>query len=264
MTEVIEKAAQRLITAAEERIPCEPVRDLLGERDQGLAYEVQEIVNRARVSAGARVVGRKIGLTSRAVQEQLGVPSPDYGTLFDDTTFADREPIPLTHFLQPRIEGEVAFILGRDITAESPTVADVIGATDFLLPAIEVVDSRIAQWDIRITDTIADNASSGAAVLGTTPVRAGQVNLPAVGMSLEHRGRVVSSGAGAACLGSPVTAVAWLARVMALREIPLRAGDVILSGALGPVVPVEGPGTYRLRLSGLGEVVATFVGGGGQ
>ncbi|HJE60933.1 MAG TPA: fumarylacetoacetate hydrolase family protein [Nocardiopsis listeri] len=262
MKQIIEQAAQRLLTAAATATPCAPVRDLLGEHDQELAYEVQESITRSRLAAGARVVGRKIGLTSRAVQEQLGVPSPDFGTLLDDMVHADREPLPLERFLQPRIEGEVAFVLGRDITSATPTVADIIGATDYLLPAIEVVDSRIAGWDIRITDTIADNASSGALVLGTRPVRPTQVDLPTVGMVLEHRGNVVSAGAGVACAGSPVAAVTWLAKVLARRETPLRAGDIVLSGALGPVVPVQEPGTYRLRVSGLGEVSSVFVSGG--
>ncbi|MPZ00659.1 MAG: 2-keto-4-pentenoate hydratase [Actinophytocola sp.] len=254
-------AAKRLIEAETTRTSCAPVRDLIGDTDQDLAYQVQTLVTSARVENGARVVGRKIGLTSRAVQTQLGVPSPDFGTLFDDMAYTDREPIPLGRFLQPRVEAEVAVVLDRDLDSETANVADVVRATDFVLPAIEVVDSRIAGWDIRITDTIADNASSGAFVLGTNPKRLTDVDLPATGMAMEARGAVVSTGAGVACLGSPVAAVAWLARVSARQGTSLRAGDVILSGALGPVAPVTSAGSFRARLSGLGEVTAIFTEG---
>lgn len=253
-----EAAAQRLWAAAVDATACAPVRDLIGDSDQDAAYAVQSFVTDWHLASGRRVVGRKIGLTSPSVQSQFGVYTPDYGVLLDDMLFADREPIDLGRFLQPRVEAEVAFVLGRDIDSPTASVADVIRATDFVLPAIEVVDSRIAGWDIRITDTIADNASSGALVLGTTPRSLDGLDLAAVGMSLEQAGEVVSSGAGAACLGSPVIAVAWLARAVARHGRPLRAGEVILSGALGPMVPVARPGSYRAAIEGLGEVRAVF------
>lgn len=251
-------AAARLALAAESGVPCAPVRDLIGDSDQDRAYRVQAILTQARLDRGARIVGRKIGLTSAAVQRQLGVAAPDFGALFDDMAYADRDPMALSDFLQPRVEAEVAFVLGRDLDQQRPSAADVISATEFVLPAIEVVDSRVSGWDITIADTIADNASSGAFVLGTTPRLLHQVDLPDIGMVMLHRGEVVSSGAGAACLGSPVTAVVWLARELAGRDTPLRTGDVVLSGALGPVVPVSGPGAYAARLSGLGQVTAVF------
>jgi 2-keto-4-pentenoate hydratase len=254
-------AVKRLVVAAETRTPCAPVRDLLGETDQDVAYQVQALVTEHRLACGQRVVGRKIGLTSAVVQSQLGVHSPDFGTLFGDLAYADREPMPLDRFLQPRVEAEVAFVLGRDLDVESANVADVIRSTDCLLPAIEVVDSRIERWDITITDTIADNASSGAFVLGTTPRLLREVDLPGLGMVLEQRGQVVSAGAGVACLGSPVAAVVWLARALARQGTALLAGDVILSGALGPVVRVTGPSVFTARLSGLGDVSAGFVSG---
>ncbi len=253
--------AGRLIDASETGIPCAPVRDVLGETDQNLAYRVQALVTEHRLAGGQRVVGRKIGLTSRSVQSQLGVHSPDFGTLLSGMAYADREPLPLGRFLQPRVEAEVAFVLGRDLDVDCANVADVIRATDYVLPAIEVVDSRIAGWDIAITDTIADNASSGAFVLGTTPRPLRDVDLPGLGMVIETGGQVVSTGAGVACLGGPVTAVVWLARAMARHSTPLRGGDVILSGALGPVVPVTEPGVFTARLSGLGEVSAMFTNG---
>lgn len=257
----VDAGAERLIAAAETRTPCAPVRDLIGETDQDAAYQVQSLVTEHRLAGGQRVVGRKIGLTSAAVQAQLGVPSPDFGTLFGDMAFADREPMSLDLFLAPRAEAEVAFVLDHDLDVEMANVADVVRSTGCVLAAIEVVDSRVAGWDIKITDTIADNASSGAFVLGTTPRLLREIDLPGMGMVLEKDGQVVSSGSGVACLGSPVAAVVWLARALVGRGTPLRAGDVVLSGALGPVVPVTEPGTFTARLAGLGDVSAVFTEG---
>lgn len=258
-TEAVRTADERLRRAAETGRPCAPVRDLLGDTDQDAAYAVQSLGIARRVDGGRRIVGRKIGLTSPVVQAQLGVDSPDYGVLLDDMIHADREPLDLGRFLQPRAEAEVAFVLGRDLDSPTATVADVLRATEFVLPAIEVVDSRVAGWDIRLTDTIADNASSGAVVLGTTPRRLDGLDLTALGMTLDRDGRPVSTGSGAACLGSPVIAVGWLAREVARRGQPLRAGEVILSGALGPMVDATA-GVFRARLDGLGEVRADFHG----
>lgn len=252
------EAIRRLAEAELSGKPCAPVRDVLGATDQDAAYAVQTAAVAARLDSGRRIVGRKIGLTSVAVQRQFGVFTPDYGVLLDDMVYVDREPIDLRRFLQPRVEAEVAFVLGRDLDVASSTVADVIRATEFVLPAIEIVDSRIAGWDIRITDTIADNASSGAFVLGTTPRRLDALDLPGMGMVLERSGQVLSSGCGAACLGTPVAAVAWLARAIARHGQPLRAGEVVLSGALGPMVNVSEAGSYRARLGGLGDVHAVF------
>ncbi|MGB4136269.1 MAG: fumarylacetoacetate hydrolase family protein [Microbacterium sp.] len=253
----IREADARLLRAAGTGEPCAPVRDLIGADDQDAAYAVQSLGIARRVAEGRRVIGRKIGLTSPAVQQQLGVGTPDYGVLLDDMMYADREPIELSRFLQLKVEAEVAFVLGRDLDSETTHVADVLRATEFVLPAIEIVDSRIAGWDIRIADTIADNASSGALVLGTTPRRLDGFDLTELSMSLEYGGEPVSTGSGAACLGSPVIAVAWLAREVARQGSPLRAGEVILSGALGPMVAATA-GVYRARLDGLGEVRADF------
>lgn len=261
-------AVERLQGARLRREPCAPVRDLIGETDQASAYRVQQALIAERLATGRRVVGHKIGLTTRVVQTQLGVGSPDFGVLLDDMMLSDREPMGLDRFLEPRVEAEIAFVLGSDLDSPTANVADVIRATDFVLPSIEVVDSRVADWDIRITDTVADNASSGAVVLGTTPQSLMGLDLPTLGMTLEHAGQLISSGAGAACLGSPVIAVAWLARALARLGTPLVAGEVILSGALGPVVAVNSPGTYRAEIEGLGAVSAVFIeagpGGEGQ
>lgn len=255
----IEQAAARLADARKTGEPCAPVRDLIGETNQDDAYAAQELYVAAERAAGSRVVGRKIGLTSRVVQQNLGVDQPDFGVLFDHMIYGTTEPLDLANFLQPRVEGEIAFVLSRDLDSLTTTVAEVLSATDYVLPAIEVVDSRIAGWDIRITDTIADNASSGAVVLGTTPYSLRGLDLTEIAMVIDHRGEPVSVGAGSACLGSPVNAVAWLAREVARRGNPLKAGEIILSGALGPMVGVSEPGRYRMSLSGMGRVDAVFI-----
>lgn len=255
---------ERLRQAATTGRPCAPVRDLLGETDVDMAYVVQSRVAESRTQAGHRVVGRKIGLTSTAVQRQFGVAEPDFGLLFADTVHASGAPVPLADFLQPRVEAEIAFVLGRTLDNPDSSVADVLRATEFVLAAIEIVDSRIAGWDIHITDTVADNASAGAVVLGTTPYSLMGLDLAQVSMVLERDGETVSSGSGADCMGSPVKAVAWLAREVARRGQPLQQGEIVLSGSLGPVIPVEGPCTFRARLDGIGSVDAVFVTGGAR
>lgn len=254
-----ERAAAALRHAAATGVPCPPVRHHLAGGGLEPAYRAQMInVEHAR-GAGHRVVGRKVGLTAAAVQRQLGVDQPDFGTLLDEMCFADGEEIPWRRFLQPRVEAEVAFVLGRDL-ADAPTVVHALRAVEFALPAIEVVDSRIADWDISIEDTIADNASSGAFVLGLTPRPLTGLDLRMAGMTMTCAGEEVSTGAGVACLGNPLIALAWLARRLAVLGTPLRAGDVVLSGALGPVVPVSPGAVYEARISGLGSVRAGFGG----
>lgn len=240
-----------------------PVRERI-ERAAGggdlitAAYEVQQINTRRRLEAGARLVGRKIGLTAKAVQRQLGVDQPDFGALFDDMAAGDGEEIAWSRLMQPKVEAEIALVLGRDLDFRRHNIADVISATAYALPAIEVVGSRIANWDIRIADTVADNASASLFVLGTRPVPLSAVDLAACGMSLQRRGEAVSTGTGAACLGNPLNAAVWLADTMARMGTPLRAGDVVLTGALGPMVPVEPGDVLTSQIEGLGSVTAVF------
>jgi len=252
----IEQAAGRLASAASTATVCEPVRDLIGDLDD--AYAVQQHLADARTAAGSRVAGCKIGLTSRSVQVQLGVGEPDFGLLFDDMIYAHGEPVPIGRFIQPRVEAEVAFVLGADIDRPNASVADVLRATDFVLPAIEIVDSRVRDWDISIIDTVADNASSGAIVLGATPRALEGLDLASVGMVLDRDGEQAVTGNGSACLGSPVVAVAWLARELIRRGRNLREGDIVLSGALGPMLPIDRPGRYEARFDGLGTVQAVL------
>ncbi|GAB3151792.1 2-keto-4-pentenoate hydratase [Micromonospora sonneratiae] len=259
MTVDIERAAQALTEARRHRKPCPPLRGrLLSEADVASAYQVQQFQVRRWLDRGCRQVGAKIGLTSRAVQESFGVFQPDYGVLLNSMEVPDGVEVDLGRLLQPKVEAEIAFVLGADLPFEQVTTADVIHAVDYLLPAIEIVDSRIADWDISIVDTIADNASSGLFVLGTSPRRLADVDLRLCGMVLEQAGEPVSVGAGAACLGNPLHALAWLADTMARAGSPLRAGDVVLSGALGPMVPVTPGAAYEARISGLGSVRTCF------
>lgn len=258
ITPAIQEAADLLWAAAETGTTVAPVRDLLAEGGPDAAYAAQEINTRRGLAAGRRLVGRKIGLTSVAVQRQLGVDQPDYGMLFADMAMPDGLEIPIGRLIQPKVEAEVAFVIGRDLYHEQPTVADVMRAVDYAVAAIEIVDSRVRNWDIRLLDTVADNASSGLYVLGNRPCRLTDVDLLTCGMVMEMAGEPVSTGAGAACLGHPLNATVWLARVMARLGRPLQAGDTVLSGALGPMVPVTAGDAVEARISGLGVVRALF------
>ncbi|MEV7230381.1 fumarylacetoacetate hydrolase family protein [Polymorphospora sp. NPDC051019] len=258
MTDVA-RVAGLLRSAYASGTPVPPLRgDLLPVGDVDAAYRVQQAQVTEWLAAGRRRVGAKIGLTSPAVQQAFGVFQPDFGVLFADMAVPDGAEVDLGGLIQPRVEAEVAFVLDAGLPFERVTVADVIRATDHILPAVEIVDSRIAGWDISIVDTVADNASSGLFVLGNQPRKLSDVDLRLAGMVLEHAGEPVSVGAGAACLGNPVHAVAWLAQTLAAAGSPLAAGDVVLSGALGPMVSVTAGAAYEARISGLGSVRVCF------
>lgn len=262
VSQQVEQAAQRLWDAQQSGVPCEPIRHLLGENaslDQ--AYAVQQINNERAIAAGRRVVGRKIGLTSLTVQAQLGVDQPDFGCLFADMAVAEGEQIAPSRVLQPKVEAEIALVLGSDLDQEKHTVVDVINAISYLLPAIEVVGSRIANWNIRLNDTVGDNASSSLFVLGSKPVALQEVDMIRAGMVMTLKGDVVSSGTAAACLGNPLHAAIWLADTMSRLNTPLRAGDIVLTGALGPMVPVSAGDVFCANIQGLGSVTASFESG---
>ena len=222
------------------------------------AYAVQIINRDRRLAGGDRVVGRKIGLTSTAVQAQLGVDQPDFGNLWASTAWADGALVPLSGLIQPRVEAEVALVLGRDIDQVDATVADVIRATEFALAALEIVDSRIADWKIGLFDTIADNASAAGFVLGADPVRLTDVKLRSATMRMTRDDSEVSVGVGSACLGHPLNAAAWLARTLARMKDPLRAGDIVLTGALGPMVAARKGERFEAAIEGLGRVAVQF------
>ncbi len=251
-------AADRLLAAGETGVPCEPVRDLIGAADIVKAYAVQSRVNAVRLAGGAVVVGRKIGLTSKAVQEQLGVDQPDLGVLFDDMGYAESETIPMERLIQPKAEAEVAFVLKSDLV-EGPLDQDQCrAAVDYAVAALEIVDSRIADWNIKFGDTVADNGSSALYVLGADRKTLDEVDPVEVQMTMTLNGEQVSSGNGAACLGHPLNALSWLA--LKAREFgePLRAGQVILSGALGPMATVPPGAVVTAEITGLGTVTAQF------
>ncbi|GAA2208873.1 fumarylacetoacetate hydrolase family protein [Nonomuraea monospora] len=254
-------AFERLTQAAASGVPCAPVRDLIGRDDLAAAYAVQAALTEARVAAGARIAGRKIGLTSEAVQRQLGVDQPDFGILFDDMAYADGDVIPAGRVLQPRAEAEIAFVLRSDLAEGPLDTAQVRDAIAYAVAALEVCGSRIAGWDISFGDTVADNASSGAYVLGTERRTLDAIEPVDVAMSMTVNGAEVSTGTGAACMGDPVEAVVWLARMARDLGEPLRAGQVVLSGALGPMRPVAPGDTVTAALSGLGTVTVGFAEG---
>jgi 2-keto-4-pentenoate hydratase len=254
--------ADLLWNAQQKKEPCPPVRDRFEGKDEhaqaALAYAVQQVNIQRQVSAGRRIVGRKIGLTSPAVQRQLGVDRPDFGTLLDDMSIVDGESIDTTRLLQPKAEAEIALVLEKDLDHERHTVADLIDATAYALAAIEVVASRIAGWNIRFVDTVADNASSGLFVLGTQPVSLSKLDLAGVSMRMTCGDETVSQGTGAACLGNPLNAARWLADTLVQVGTPMRAGDVILTGALGPMVAVQAGRTYVAHIDGFAPVRAIF------
>jgi 2-keto-4-pentenoate hydratase len=253
-------AAERLLEATESGVPCAPVRDLIGATNIAAAYAVQERLTAARLAGGARVVGRKIGLTSAVVQAQIGVDQPDFGVLFDDMGYGPDEIVPMSRLLQPKAEAEVAFVLKEDLADGDLDVAQVRAAVDYAVAALEIVDSRVAGWDIRFGDTVADNASSGLYVLGTDRRSLEEVEPADVEMTMALNGEQVSTGNGLACLGDPLLALAWLAAKAREFGEPLRAGQVILSGALGPMAAVAPGDVVTAEITGLGTVTARFSG----
>lgn len=253
------KLVDTLAQAKESRKPCAPLTEIFPALTLPEAYSVSEITltNWLRQGKG-RLTGKKIGLTSRAVQKQLGVAEPDFGYLTSEMNLPMGESVSRSSLLQPKVEGEVAFVLKRDLVGPGLTVADVIRATEFVLPCIEVIDSRVKDWKIKIQDTVADNASSAKYVLGTKPTRLGALDLRQSGMALRINGEVVSTGCGAACLDHPALAVAWLANTLGAHGVSLKAGEVILSGAFGPVMPVSAGDHVEVSISGLGSVHCFF------
>ena len=260
---LIEEIAGLLYRAEQSQSPCPPVRDLIREAagDDELiaaAYAVQRRNTGRRLAAGGRLVGRKIGLTSLAVQKQLGVDAPDFGMLFADMAIGDAEEIPLSRTCQPKVEAEIALVLERDLAHERHTFADIISATAYALPAIEVVGSRIANWDIGLADTIADNASSAGVVLGAARVAPADLDPADIEAVLYQDGAEVARGNTSAVLGDPTTAVAWLARTVASFGVKLEAGHVILPGSCTRAFDVRAGSDFRAEFTGLGSVALSF------
>lgn len=250
--------AERLRNAQSSNTTIGPLRDEIGEHNEEIAYEIQKINTNHRLVDGARIVGKKIGLTSIKVQEQFGISSPDFGILFNDMEVLNGLSLPMSEAMQPKVEAELAFVLGASLDSENLTIIDIINAIDYVLPSIEVVGSRIENWNIRIADTIADNASASHYVLGHSPKMLDDVDVVNCKMQMTINGEVKSSGSGKDCMGSPLNAVLWLARKMKSVDQPLQAGELILSGSLGPMVGVQAGDEVEARFEGLGTVSVSF------
>jgi 2-keto-4-pentenoate hydratase len=242
----------RLLDAAwDSRVPIPPLSEAVGLRDVAEAYAIQAAWTRLRLERGDRVLGRKIGLTSRAMQEAAGVYEPDFGTLWSSRFVEAREgqaSIPHDTFIQPRLEGELAFLIGKPLAGPGVTWEEVMAATDALAVAFEVVDSRIIRKEFRLVDTVSDNASYGAYTLGPWNAALTRTDLRTLGMLISQNGSTVVEGVGAASLGHPARAVAWLANKLAEFGVSLAPGDVVLSGSLGRAVPIEKGDSFLLEM----------------
>lgn len=234
----------------------------LTEREPGItiddAYAVQQQLLRRRQASGARVIGKKVGVTSKAVMNMLEVYQPDFGYLLDDMLYNDGDSIPRDSLIQPRAEGEIAFVLKHDLNGPGVSAADVLRATDFVMPCFEIVDSRIRDWKIRIQDTVADNASCGVFVLGKARANPRDFDLAALKVTVMKNGQFLSEGLGAAVQGSPLAAIAWLANTLGPYGVTLNAGDIILSGSLVPLEPARPGDIFSMELSGVGATSITF------
>ncbi len=254
----VEEIASQLRNAVKIDKPIQPIREIIGVEDIDTAYAIQRVNTQHRISKGARIVGKKIGLTSKAVQAQLGVDQPDYGILFNTMEVLTGDTVSWEELMQPKVEAEIAFILGQDLDHPSMTVADIISAVDYAVGAIEIVGSRIENWNIKITDTVADNASASHFVIGHRPVKLNDFDLINCQMSMDKNNIPVSKGTGADCLGSPINATLWLARTMARLGEPLRKGELVLTGAMGPMAKVEKGDQIVAHFSALGDVSVNF------
>ena len=248
-----------LYQALLDRSPVAP----LTEREPAItiadAYQIQLRMIERRVKAGETIVGKKIGVTSKVVMQMLHVDQPDFGQMTSGMVFSEGEAIRADSMIAPRAEAEVAFVLKRDLLGPGVTAADVLRATDFVVPCFEIVDSRIKDWKIKIQDTVADNASCGVLTLGGVRKSPRQLDLALAGMVLEKNGDIVSTSAGAAVQGSPVNAVAWLANTLGRLGIPLKAGEIILSGSQSPLIPIKAGDNLHCSVGGLGGTSVRFI-----
>jgi 2-keto-4-pentenoate hydratase len=255
---LVEDLASRLRVAEADRDPIDPITDIWPDLSSDDAYAVQSHNVGRRVTAGAVVCGYKVGLTSTASQELLGVHEPTFGALLDDMFVDEADEIGLDALVQPRVEAEMAFVMKDDLAGPGVTTTRALATIGGVLPAIEVVDSRIADWRIRLADTVADNASAARVVLGARITPVAGLDLRLVGVLFHRNGVPIDSGAGAAVLGNPATCVAWLANRLGVQGAGLRRGDVVLPGALHRMVPVRPGDVFQARFAHLGSVTAQF------
>ncbi|MBD8003738.1 2-keto-4-pentenoate hydratase [Bacillus norwichensis] len=254
----IEKLADYLWDAEQTGQGVQALTKIQPELSIREAYQVQMHNIDKKVKDGQKIIGKKIGLTSLAMQKLLGVDQPDYGHLLDEMLVENGDEIPFSRVMQPKVEGEIAFVLKEDLVGPTVSTEDVLRATDYILPSIEIVDSRVKDWKIKLPDTIADNASCGLYVLGGQAIQVSDVDLLKVGMVLKRNGEIVNTGVGAAALGNPAYAVAWLANKLHEFGIVLKAGEVILSGALSAAVDAQPGDTFSIEIDQLGEVNVKF------
>jgi 2-keto-4-pentenoate hydratase len=249
--------AEALWSAAHNHQQISPLSSSYGLTNITDAYQIQEINNHKRIANGEIVVGKKIGLTSFAVQKQLGVDQPDYGLIFQTNQVKNGGTTNIKNYLQPKVEAEIALVLGSDLSGDI-TIENLIRATDYAIASIEIVDSRIQDWKITITDTIADNASASHFVLGEKKEKLENLDLVNGKMELFKNGILVSEGKGEACMGNPLNAALWLAKTMISLGVPLKKGEILLTGALGPMIAVEAGDEIAATIAGLGEVSVIF------
>jgi len=255
----IQQYGDELYQALVDRKAVDPLTDRESSITIEDAYQIQLRMIQRRVDAGERIVGKKIGVTSKIVMQMLKVDQPDFGQMTSGMVFSEGEAIRADSMIAPKAEAEVAFVLKSDLIGPGITAADVLRATDFVVPCFEIVDSRIKDWKIKIQDTVADNASCGVLTLGGVRKSPRQLDLALAGMVLEKNGDIVSTSAGAAVQGSPVNAVAWLANTLGRLGIGLKAGEIILSGSQSPLIPVKAGDSLYCSVGGLGGTSVRFI-----
>lgn len=255
----IQQYGDELYQSLLSRTPVEPLTNRESDITIEDAYQIQLRMIARRIEAGETVIGKKIGVTSKVVMDMLGVNQPDFGHLLSGMVFNEGEPVDTSKLIAPKAEAEVAFILKKDLTGPGVSAADVLRATDCVMPCFEIVDSRIKDWKIKIQDTVADNASCGVLTLGGTRRSPHDLDLALAGMVLEKNGEIISTSTGASVQGSPVNAVAWLANTLGRLGITLKAGDIILSGSQSPLVPVKAGDSLYCSVGGLGSTSVRFI-----
>ncbi|RNB85330.1 2-keto-4-pentenoate hydratase [Brevibacillus nitrificans] len=258
MRDLVEKLADELLEAERSNQPISPITERFPDIDVTAAYQIQLNAVQKKIARGRRVIGKKVGLTSIAMQEMLGVDEPDYGHLLDDMQVADGETVKMSGLVSPKVEAEIGFILGEDLVGPNVTYVDVLMATKYVLPTIEIIDSRIADWKIRLIDTVADNGSSAKVVVGSKMSSIENLDLRSLGMVLYQNGELAATGAGAAALGHPAQAIAWLANKLHAFGIQLKAGELILPGALSKAWTVKQGDTITAHFGPLGSVRVSF------
>jgi 2-oxopent-4-enoate/cis-2-oxohex-4-enoate hydratase len=255
---LISQLGDELYTALTTRQVLEPLTNRHADITIEDAYHIQQRMIARRLENGEKIVGKKIGVTSAAVMNLLGVRQPDFGYMLDGMIYNEGESIPMDSLIQPKAEGEIAFMMKKDLMGPGVTGADVLAATEGVITCFEIVDSRIRDWKIKIQDTVADNASCGVFVLGDRLVDPRRVDLSTCGMVLEKNGEISCTGAGAATLGNPVNAMVWLTNTLGRLGIPLKAGEIVLSGSLGPMIPVKAGDNLRCTIGGIGGCSVRF------